>query len=311
MLSATEIIDLDLSDNGLSDQSMECICDLQQKSSNYRLLIQKLNLSNNMINAAGLENLLSTLSFSNFLSQLNLLGNNFYLGGVQHFERFFEVNNSIAHLNLSGCSINHTYIISFCNGLSKNYSLKSLLLNNNSLRDQGCIALAECLKTNRVIETLNLERNQISNPGVKELAAALVDRNVPLHLNLAHNLFGDESTYQLIQAIDVNLNILSVNLDKNLIKHDYIKKVQSQIAHNRLIAESRKIPALQQQLQSYTKFDLTIDDVNDQKKQIALQEGVFKVHIADLQEKIKKAVAKLERSELELSQKLDGYVAQF
>ncbi|XP_014906785.1 protein phosphatase 1 regulatory subunit 37 isoform X1 [Poecilia latipinna] len=133
---------LELSDNVLADAGLEELCDgLSRQTKGLKVLI----LKNNQITERGMNHLARTLPGLKILEVLDLGDNHLGNEGIQVIREPLMVNSSLLHLGLAQTNIT-------C---------------------EGAVALAEFLAESRLIQRLDLHENQVKLGGLMALSLAL------------------------------------------------------------------------------------------------------------------------------------------
>ncbi|XP_027855737.1 protein phosphatase 1 regulatory subunit 37 [Xiphophorus couchianus] len=133
---------LELSDNVLGDAGLEELCDgLSRQTKGLKVLI----LKNNQITERGMNHLAKTLPGLKILEVLDLGDNHLGNEGIQVIREPLMVNSSLLHLGLA----------------------------QSNITCEGAVALAEFLAESRLIQRLDLHQNRVKLGGLMALSLAL------------------------------------------------------------------------------------------------------------------------------------------
>lgn len=235
----TKISRLNLSWNNLGDDGVACLASVRQSTLNLawnnigikgvRSLIsifqtlqnlEVLDLSGNIIEAAGLEALLPCLMVPGCIMKcLELNHCKLEDEGVDHCIKVLTFSqNQITCLGLAGNSITNNGVGKIAKALSSpECKVRSLNLNYNAIGDEGVEGLSLSMSNpNCALQELDLSQNEIRSQGCKYLAGAIRKRNCLEKLNLEGNQVSDEGAAQLLSALRIhNCKLHSLMLDAN------------------------------------------------------------------------------------------------
>lgn len=197
----------------ISNNSIGCICigdkSISESLSRNRSL-EKLDLSDNMINAIGGNNLRLALQLNHTLKVINLAGNN-----------LCEVGNKNDGLHLIADGLSHT------NHSNCQSTLIRLDLGMIMMRDEGAIAISDMISNNKTLEILNLSNNSIQSDGMNAILKALPDNTSIRELWLHCNNIKDE-TNLVLYVSNMKLCKLSVlTYEGNDFTADQLKNIES------------------------------------------------------------------------------------
>ena len=266
---------LNLSWNDIGDDGVACLASVRQRALNlawnnigirgvhslisiFRTLenLEELDLSGNIIEAAGLEAILpclmdpgckikclelnhcklqdegvihcvKVLTFSqNQITRLGLAGNGITNDGVEKIaEALTSLECRVTILNVSSNLIGDSGVESLSQSLSSpNCALQELDLSHNEIQGKGCKHLAAAIRKHNCLQCLNLEGNQIGDEGAAQLLFALRIHNNKLQtLMLDANDIGDEGITGLPQAFrSPHCKLGRLNLGRNTISRNSI-----------------------------------------------------------------------------------------
>eukprot|EP00924_Labyrinthula_sp_SR-Ha-C_P009301 augustus_masked-scaffold_2-processed-gene-19.27-mRNA-1 protein AED:0.48 eAED:1.00 QI:0/-1/0/1/-1/1/1/0/1279 len=189
---------LDLSKCDLTSKSIHVLADFLDSDVGKKVVT--LDLSNNEIDSAGIEDLYTALGANKTLKKLDLESNIFDEEGVLHIRELISQNSGIVELNL--CS----------NFIGKNV-----------------IYLTEGLRTNKYLRTLDLEDNNINGPDLLTLFTAFYiakeEDESTSESDVVYNRF---TTCSQIEELNLSFNLLTHDLEcfqKLLSRNKYLKSL--------------------------------------------------------------------------------------
>ena len=182
--------------------------------------LEELDISGNIIEAAGFEALLSCLTNPGCRIKCLALNNcNSTDEGVIHCVKVLTFPlNQITCLGLSGNGITNDGVGRLAQALgSSQCKVKCLNLSSNFIGNEGVETLSLSLGSASCnLQELDLSKNEIQDEGCKFLAAAIRKRNCLTRLDLQGNQVGDEGAKQLLSALRIyNCRLHSLILDEN------------------------------------------------------------------------------------------------
>ncbi|KAM9355399.1 protein phosphatase 1 regulatory subunit 37 [Pholidichthys leucotaenia] len=140
----------------------------------YNSTLQTLELSNNAIADAGLEEICDGLRWQKEgVKVLLLRSNQITVGGMDHLARTLPVLKVLQFLDLGENLLGNEGIRMIREPLMVNTSLLQLGLAQTNITCEGAVALAEFLAESRQIERLDLRHNEVKVGGLMALSLAL------------------------------------------------------------------------------------------------------------------------------------------
>ncbi|KAL3969273.1 collagen type XXII alpha [Sarotherodon galilaeus] len=145
---------LELSNNAVADAGLEELCDgLRWQKGGLKVLL----LRNNQITVKGMDHLAKTLPVLKVLQVLdlgeNLLGNE----GIQIIREPLMVNSSVLQLGLAQASITCEGAVALAEFLAESRQIQRLDLRHNEVKVGGLMALSLALKINRSLCSLDVD----------------------------------------------------------------------------------------------------------------------------------------------------------
>lgn len=192
MIHLKHLIELNISNNRLSDSSMDILRNILGASASQ---LTSLYLANNRIGAAGAMALAESLVCGSVLGTLVLTGNinigdN---GAVAIFNAIVTAScrHLVLHtLRLDACNITDQIGRTLAAAIRANVTLRTLNLGRNRLGNEAVVSLSRALEDQRGssgITELDLSENQLQANGAVAIAAAVLHNDALLRLNLAGN----------------------------------------------------------------------------------------------------------------------------
>ena len=172
-LLARTLLDLDISENSLSSNSIYTIMES---------LLQ--------------HNIIQTLHMSgSYLSEENCVT----LGTLLQ-----QSECQLRKLYIRRCGIGGEGAVHLGTGLTNNHSLTTLYISDNPIGDIGAAALGDMIRSNTVLTKLHMDRCGITSEGCVQLAAGLIENTTIQDLWLNSNHVGVEGAKAISEVIEKN-----------------------------------------------------------------------------------------------------------
>ena len=260
---------LDINNQHTGDIYANCL----SSSLKYVNHVNTLEMSNNRLSNKSIEKLVDNIKQNNILIKnlikLNLGFNNISETGVENLIKFIEDKNcQLENLNLEGNNLGDININNLCNSISQslgnrfNYiNLGKNKITKNS--EQGLLALTDkCLE----LVVLILRNNQINNLLAAKLMINIKNLLSLKMLDLSWNLIGDHLIYPFLFEEAVNFHPNKKNLFNNF-ELDKIKTNMKIIFNkNPLLPEIDK----NQSSKTKNKNENEIEEINPEVKEIKI-----------------------------------------
>ncbi|XP_070776769.1 protein phosphatase 1 regulatory subunit 37 [Enoplosus armatus] len=189
----TTLQTLELSNNAVADAGLEELCDgLRRQTAGLKVLL----LRNNQITASGMVHLAKALPVLKVLQVLdlgeNLLGNE----GIQVIREPLMVNGSVLQLGLAQADVTCEGAVALAEFLAESRHIRHLDLRRNEVKVGGLMALCLALRINRSLAGLDLDHTppQEQDEFLTETRARLqaeVARRCLTNANRSHLAAGD------------------------------------------------------------------------------------------------------------------------
>ena len=137
--------------------------------------IDRLDLSSNAINDAGIQALMKTMLDDKAIRSLILDDNYFSRSGIAAIAAMLSTNRYLKRLDLGGNHLHAKDMQDFSDALIANRSLEWLYLNENNLGQAMVAQLLKTLETNKTLKYLHLGHNGV-NSGQKTLWKVTYDK---------------------------------------------------------------------------------------------------------------------------------------
>ncbi|CAB3990411.1 leucine-rich repeat-containing 74A-like [Paramuricea clavata] len=220
---------LDLSDNGIEAIGTSFIASMLVDN----CYITQLDLSENAIGADGGILLAEMLTRNQILRKLTLRSNHLTDRVAKRFAESLRENRTLRHLDLSHNEIGEQGAVFLGAGLAINYGLKHLDLSWNCIRGKGGVAIAQAMKINDSLTTLNLSWNGVSLLGCVALGKFLRRNENLKELDLRNNRIGYLGAQRLCPGIAKNVSLETLNIGLNPLGDDGVAALLKAVKINK------------------------------------------------------------------------------
>ena len=197
--------------------------------------LTELNLKNNMLSEAVIDELSSAIKTKNLLETLNLSGNNLKTNGVIKIAQPLSAISSLKTLglNLQNNQITEGAADAIAIAILSNSKLEELYLGNNNLA-AGVIKIATALQYLTSLKVLDINNNNAPEEAAKELAVAIYNNRLELeNLWLANNKFGSSISLIIADSLTKTNTLKDINLTGNCIPEEAAGDIAAIIDSNR------------------------------------------------------------------------------
>ncbi|KAL9955514.1 hypothetical protein ACROYT_G036848 [Oculina patagonica] len=224
--------------------------------------ITEINLSENFLRSEGGLAFASMLLKNQSLTKLVLRSNHLTDKDAKAFAEALKENRTLTYLDLSHNEIGEMGGIYLGAGLGMNYGLKHLDVSWNCIRFKGAVGMAQGLKTNDCLSHLNISWNGLSLLGCVALGRFLKKNEALESLDVSNNRIGLLATQKLALGIAAHPNMKILKIGKNPIGDGGVETLLNVIKEHRTI----KYLSLE---------DITVSPkVYDEIKEIEKEKGV-------------------------------------
>ncbi|CAH3040085.1 unnamed protein product [Pocillopora meandrina] len=224
--------------------------------------ITEINLSENFLRSEGGLAFASMLLKNQSLVKLVLRSNHLGDKDAKAFADALRENRTLTYLDLSHNDIGEMGGIYLGAGLGMNYGLKHLDVSWNCIRFKGAVGMAQGLKTNDCLAHLNISWNGLSLLGCVALGRFLKKNEALESLDISNNRIGLLATQKLALGIAAHPNLKVLKIGKNPIGDGGVETLLNVIKAHRAI----KFLSLE---------DITVSPkIYDEIKEIEKEKGV-------------------------------------
>lgn len=189
----------------------------KQFLSSETMIIEKLNLSHNLIGSKGAIELFDALQNNKSIHVLNLSFNGIDTNvfNQSSVEMFFSNNRALYSFYYEGNYLPSFEVEMLIKCLVPNESVNYLYLGNNQINDESLDYIGYLISHNANIHNLDLSYNHIGNKGIKTLCEKIAWRTRLIDLNLSNNNISNDSLKTIVNTLNSNQTIMSLNLSYN------------------------------------------------------------------------------------------------
>ncbi|KAM4625926.1 protein phosphatase 1 regulatory subunit 37 [Polymixia lowei] len=145
---------LELSNNAIADAGLEELCDgLRWQTAGLKVLL----LRNNQLTACGMVHLAKVLPVLKTLEVLDIGENCLGNGGIQTLKEPLMMNHSLLHLSLAHSHITCEGSVALAEYLAESHQIQRLDIQENDVRVGGLMALSLALRINHSLVNLDLD----------------------------------------------------------------------------------------------------------------------------------------------------------
>lgn len=258
LVKNTFIEKLDLTDNYIEAPGAIALANMLLDN----CFLTDIDLSENFLRSDGGEALAKVLLKNTSLQKLVLRSNHLTDKDAKAFADALKENRTLTYLDLSYNQIGEMGGIYLGAGVGMNYGLKHLDLSWNCIRFKGAVGVAQGLKTNDCLTNLNISWNGLSLLGCVALGRFLKKNEALESLDISNNRIGLLATQKLALGIAAHPNLKILKIGKNPIGDGGVETLLNVVKVHRTI----KLLSLE---------DITVSPkVFDEIKQIEKERGV-------------------------------------
>ena len=261
IISDSNIEDLDLSNNKLSDLACKPIADLLVYN-DFSCKLKRLDISKNDITFKGINGIFLAARYNPTLTSLNCEANPLGPQSGQGLHFLLLNNYSLTHLNLNSCKLKNEGVSNLAPGLAVNKALKFLNLGNNDVKDLGVKDFCEAVEQNEILNTIDLSFNCIRDGLV---IAEMLKKNVGLEVvNLKENKIKEHSGVLFVEASRVKTNLIRINLEGNHVSMKHLDEIKQNIKRNENLFHKGKSPTIMKKIEKLQNCHKDIKDVQEE-----------------------------------------------
>ena len=170
-------------------------------SLHYNTSLLQLDISDNGLTSNGAVAISECLKKNNTLQVLNISQNKLLDDGIIAISDSLKTyNTALLQLDISEIGITSSGAVAISECLKKNNTLQVLNISENKLSDDGVIAISNSLKTNQILKTLNLANNRITTKGAAKIADAMKSNKSLSDLNISRNFIEIDGIMNILLA---------------------------------------------------------------------------------------------------------------
>ncbi|XP_065913984.1 protein NLRC5-like isoform X2 [Dysidea avara] len=260
------LIELSLGYNNFQSSAVVILLALRDVSN-----LMKLDLSNNNMSEAIVNELASVIKRNTKLEELYLGGNNLQSSAVVILQDLKNISK-ITKLDLSDNGMSDTVVHELASVIENNTKLEELNLGGNNLQSSAVVIL-QALKNISNLTTLDLSNNNLSEEVAKDLADVIESNTHLNELILSDNNL-QSSTVVILQTLVNTSSLLKLDLSGNKLPETVVNELASVIksnanlrelhlANNRLQPSTIIILQALKEISSLTVLDLSNNNLSE------------------------------------------------
>eukprot|EP01012_Entosiphon_sulcatum_P025573 TRINITY_DN30914_c0_g1_i1.p1 TRINITY_DN30914_c0_g1~~TRINITY_DN30914_c0_g1_i1.p1 ORF type:complete len:735 (+),score=211.41 TRINITY_DN30914_c0_g1_i1:67-2271(+) len=328
------LTEIDLSSNNFGWEGCQILATVLD-TANFRVL----NLERNYIGDKGCAIIANALKIpkraAGILEKLDLSYNLIHAQGFKAMADTIRLTKSLKYLKLDGNELTATDgSYEFAMALRENRSLLHLALNKNDIGAEGGKHLGEALQQNTTLQRLELSDNTVGNVGISVICQALRKEKSGLtYLDVTNNKIGDKGGLEIATMIRTNTTLQTLGIKQNSIKvagehiaealkfnkvllafdfayNDFSYKsfsaIEQSLQRNMAIYKATAGERLQGQIQLLKRDEELLFYTRDQIEEEMKQREIAKEKVKQKREALKKTVGGLKANLQELEDELDA-----
>lgn len=268
VISDSNIEDLNLSNNKISDAGCKSLADLLVYN-DFSCKLKRLDISKNDITFKGINGIFLAVRYNPTLTSLNCEANPLGSPAGQSLHFLMMNNYALCYLNLNSTKLKNEGLNNLSKGLAANKSLTNLNLGNNEIKDLGIIPLCEALCENEILKILDLSFNCIRDGSH---LGNMLKKNMGLEsLNLKENKIKEHSGSLFVEASLMKTNLIKLNLEGNHISLKHLEEIKLNIKRNEVMYTKGKSPTILKRIEKLQKgtmnTNLVHEEINKKKQE--------------------------------------------
>ena len=232
--SSSNIKDLDLSSNRLSDVGIVALSDFVKNSS-----LQKLNISYNELSETGIVAMTDSLKQNKNLQEFIMSHNMVTVKGSNKIAELIQVNTTLRNLDISCCSIPEEGAVVISESYKENKMLQRFIvswkndrtiintqnnfancdLSKRMIGNTGLLIVSN-LVYNKEINKLNVSYNNITDDGVEVLYEIVKSHCTLKELIMSHNNISSDGAYIIAKIIQAKTSLQKLDISQCRIPDD-------------------------------------------------------------------------------------------
>jgi Ran GTPase-activating protein (RanGAP) involved in mRNA processing and transport len=222
LVNSTQVKELDISCNNLSNKSVQVIADLLEKCHS----LVSFYFSYNQLTEEHIEYIGETLGKNPSVQRIYARCLDLRDTGVDLLTKTLYRNSTLKYLNIGDNEISDIGFIKVCQNLLCNKTLSCLNVGRNKLTAKSMETLAHLLKNNRSLKEINLGKNNISDVGMQILNKSVGDTAIGLSMfNVRDNNISEKGVEYFSSFIEKCKTLEILNLCDNSLGTNGVEKL--------------------------------------------------------------------------------------
>lgn len=176
-------------------------------------IIEKLDISLNYIQKAGLDEIIKAINCNSSLKTLNISGNNISPNGFETLSKILK-NTTIKKLRMADCCMESNSAVKIAESLKINKGLLVLDVSSNRMNGISNTAFMSSLVSNNILSSLTMQKCFIDDKDAINISAMLKGNKAIRMLDLQINCINKIGTWAIIGGIKNNKVIISMLMDR-------------------------------------------------------------------------------------------------
>ena len=168
-------------------------------------------------NEESVDLLMTAIKATPLLQKIDISQNNLNTAGVQKFVTAIKNTINLKSLIMRSNDINKDAAEALADSLQDKSGLEVLDLGINRIRTEGAIKISQALKDNTVLQLLNLHNNVIESSAAEEISLMLTNKTKLLEINISQNSFKSQGIIVIAKALQTISSLEVINLSLNKI----------------------------------------------------------------------------------------------
>ena len=168
-------------------------------------------------NEESVDLLMTAIKATPLLQKIDISQNNLNTAGVQKFVTAIKNTINLKSLIMRSNDINKDAAEALADSLQDKSGLEVLDLGVNRIRTEGAIKISQALKDNTVLQVLNLHNNVIESSAAEEISLMLANKTKLLEINISQNSFKSQGIIVIAKALQTISSLEVINLSLNKI----------------------------------------------------------------------------------------------
>ena len=220
-----------LSDHKLQAMQTSCMEISQALRSNSSIVILEIPKFNSK-DEESMDLLMTTIKASPLLQKIDVSQNYLNTAGVKKFATAIEKTMNLESLIMRSNDINEDAAEALADSLKNKSSLEVLDLGVNRIHAGGAIKISQALKNNTTLQKLNLHNNVIESYAAEEISLMLTNKTNLLEINISQNSFKSQGIIVIAKSLQTIHSLKVINLSLNKITSEASTHISSVLTSN-------------------------------------------------------------------------------